>query len=135
MSYYAKILDGRIVNVIVAEEEFFNAFVDSSPGTWLKTSFNVKAGVYYDPNTGNPHPEQERMLSEDIARRRKNFARVDGFYDHVNDAFIDPKIFDSWILDTNTFLWKPPVDNPMDGQNWDWDENLKEWFIAPTGNG
>ena len=32
MSHFAKVLDGKVVQVIVAEPDFFNTFVDSSPG-------------------------------------------------------------------------------------------------------
>jgi hypothetical protein len=48
MSHFAKVLDGKVVQVIVAEKEFFDTFVDSSPGTWLQTSYNTH---------GNQHPE------------------------------------------------------------------------------
>ena len=38
MSHFAKVVDGKVINVIVAEPEFFNHFVDSSPGQWIQTS-------------------------------------------------------------------------------------------------
>jgi len=41
MSHFAKVLDGKVVQVIVAEKEFFDTFVDSSAGTWLQTSDNT----------------------------------------------------------------------------------------------
>ena len=36
MSHYAKVLDGKVVQVIVAEADFFNTFVDTTPGTIFK---------------------------------------------------------------------------------------------------
>jgi len=44
MSHFAKVLNGKVVQVIVAELEFFNSFVDSSPGTWIQTSYNTYGG-------------------------------------------------------------------------------------------
>ena len=40
---YAKIVSGKVVTVIVAETEFFNDFVDDSPGLWIDIS--TKKGV------------------------------------------------------------------------------------------
>ena len=41
LSHYAKVVDGKVVSVIVAEAEFFETFVDSSAGTWIKNSYNT----------------------------------------------------------------------------------------------
>jgi len=54
MGHFAKCVDGKVVSVIVAEPEFFQTFVDSSPGTWLQVSYNTRGGVHYDPVTGQP---------------------------------------------------------------------------------
>ena len=35
MAHYAKVSDGLVTQVIVAEAEFFDTFVDSSPGEWV----------------------------------------------------------------------------------------------------
>ena len=35
MSHYAKVVNGVVTQVIIAEAAFFNTFVDSNPGTWL----------------------------------------------------------------------------------------------------
>lgn len=45
MSYWAKVLDNEVLKVIVAEEEFFETFVDSSPGKWIETTKDNYAGV------------------------------------------------------------------------------------------
>ena len=39
MSHFAKVVDGKVIQVIVAEKEFFDTFVDSSPGEWIQTQF------------------------------------------------------------------------------------------------
>ena len=41
MSHYCKVVDGKVTQVIVAEADFFNNFVDTSPGQWLQTSYNT----------------------------------------------------------------------------------------------
>ena len=38
MGHYAKVQNGIVSQVIVAEAEFFDTFVDSSPGQWIQTS-------------------------------------------------------------------------------------------------
>ena len=47
MSHFAKIVDGKVTQVIVAEPDFFKTFVDSSPGEWIQTSYNTKGGIHY----------------------------------------------------------------------------------------
>ena len=42
MAHYAKVRNGKVVQVIVAEKEFFDTFVDSSPGEWIQTYKNCK---------------------------------------------------------------------------------------------
>lgn len=134
MSYYAKVVGDKVVNVIVAEPEFFDTFVDDSYGTWLKTSFNVRGGVYYDPTTGQPHPDQEAIIKAEDGRQRKNFASLTGSYNAKLDAFIGEKFFASWVLDEETCLWKPPVPQP-EGNHW-WDEETLTWKpVLPSDKG
>ena len=110
MSHFAKVLDGKVVNVIVAEQEFFDTFVDSSPGTWLQTSYNTYGGK---------HPEGRPL--------RKNFAGIGHTYDAVRDAFIPPQPYASWALDEETCLWQSPVAMPTDGKQYVWNEETLQW--------
>ena len=43
---------------------------------------------------------------------RKNYAGLGYVYDSTLDAFILPKPFDSWLLNSETFVWEPPVEYP-----------------------
>jgi hypothetical protein len=95
VSHFAKVVDGVVTQVIVAEPEFFNTFVDSSPGEWIQTSYNTFAGQH--PN-GTP--------------LRKNFAGIGYTYDPVRDAFIPPKPSDSWVLNEETCQWEDPDGQP-----------------------
>ena len=83
MAHFAKVRDGLVVDVIVAEPEFFDTFVDDSAGQWIQTSYNTRGGVHYDQD-GNESADQSKSL-------RKNYAGVGFSYDHALDAFIPPK--------------------------------------------
>jgi hypothetical protein len=122
MSHFAKVLDGIVLDVIVAEAEFFEAFVDSTPGEWIQTSYNTKGGVHYDPETGEPSEDQSKAL-------RYNYAEIGGQYDSVNDAFVCVKPFPSWTLNTSTYTWEAPVPYPDDITiNYNWDEDSQSWI-------
>jgi hypothetical protein len=58
---------------------------------------------------------------------RKNYAAVGGVYDEDLDAFIDIKMFDSWILNEETCRWDPPVPYPSDGKRYSWNEDTVSW--------
>ena len=110
MSHFAKVVDSKVTQVIVAEKEFFDTFVDSSPGTWLQTSYNTH---------GNQHPEGRPL--------RGNYAGIGYIYDATNDVFYAPQPFPSWILNNTTWLWEAPVAYPTDGKLYNWDETTKNW--------
>jgi hypothetical protein len=112
MSHFAKVVDGKVTQVIVAEPEFFNVFVDSSPGQWLQTSYNTH---------GNKHSAGGKPL-------RGNFAGIGYIYDAINDVFYEPQPFLSWTLDQSTWLWQPPTPLPQDGKQYCWDEPTKTWI-------
>jgi hypothetical protein len=120
MAHFAKVVNGLVTQVIVAESEFFESFVDTSPGEWIQTSYNTKAGVHYNPETGEPSADQSKAL-------RKNYAGVGYSYDRVLDAFIPPKQYASWILNTETCLWEAPTSMPTDGNSYRWNESILEW--------
>jgi len=112
MSHYAKVLNGIVQQVIVAEAEFFQTFVDTSPGEWIQTSYNTYGGQH--KNGGTP--------------LRKNYAGVGYTYDHTKDAFIPPKPFASWTLNEDTCLWDAPTSMPTDGKFYEWDETTTSWI-------
>jgi hypothetical protein len=120
MAHFAKVVNELVTEIIVAESEFFESFVDTSPGEWIQTSYNTKAGVHYNPETGEPSADQSKAL-------RKNYAGVGYSYDRVLDAFIPPKQYASWILNTETCLWEAPTSMPTDGNSYRWNESVLEW--------
>ena len=111
MSHFAKVVDGLVTQVIVAEPEFFDTFVDSSPGQWIQTSYNTHGGVH--ANGGTP--------------LRKNYAGIGYTYDAGRDAFIPPKPFSKWVLNEQTCLWDAPTQMPNDGLKYMWDDAAGNW--------
>ena len=110
MSHFAKVVDGKVVQVIVAEQDFFNTFVDSSPGQWIQTSYNTH---------GNQHPEGRPL--------RGNYAGIGHTYDATHDVFYAPQPYPSWTLSQTTWLWEAPIPYPTDGKEYQWDEATKNW--------
>jgi len=103
MRYYAKVVNGIVTQVIVANPSFFETFVDSSPGAWVET--------YTDGSS------------------RKNYAGIGYTYDTNRDAFIPPKPFNSWVLNEMTCRWDAPIPYPNDGQVYKWDEAQQNWIL------
>ena len=124
MAHFAKVNNGIVEQVIVAEPEFFDTFVDSSPGQWIQTSYNTRGGVHYNPETGEPSADQSKAL-------RKNYAGIGYSYDAQRDAFIPPKPYASWVLDEQTCLWNAPVPYPTDGGRYTWNEANQTWDAVP----
>lgn len=122
MAHFAKVLDGKVIDVIVAEPEYFETFVDSSPGEWIQASYNTYGGVHHDPVTGLP---------DGGVALRKNYPSKGFTYDYKLDAFISPKPYPSWLLNEETGLWEAPIPlTPQEGVRFRWDEDAGNW--VPT---
>jgi hypothetical protein len=111
MAHFAKVLNGVVLQVIVAEPEFFQTFVDTSPGEWIQTSYNTHGGVH--KLGGVP--------------LRKNFAGIGYTYDRILDAFYAPQPYSSWSLNEDTCLWNSPIPFPNDGNSYKWNEETRNW--------
>ena len=101
MAYYAKIQNNIVTKVIVAEAEFFDNFVDNTPGQWLETKMDGSI--------------------------RKNYAGIGYTYDETRDAFIPVKPYESWTLDETTCQWTCPVAMPDDDKQYTWNETTTNW--------
>ena len=115
MSHFAKVTDGKVTQVIVAEKEFFDTYVDSTPGEWIQTSYNTQ---------GNQHPEGRPL--------RGNYAGIGYTYDRVNDVFYAPQPYASWVINNTTWTWEAPVAMPTDDKKYTWDEATTSWVEAPA---
>jgi hypothetical protein len=114
MAHFAKVKDGIVTKVIVAEQEYIDNVVETEAGTWVQTSYNTHGGVH--SLGGTP--------------LRKNYAGIGFTYDADKDAFIPPKPFNSWTLNETTCLWEAPVAYPTDGQVYGWNEENQTWDLV-----
>jgi hypothetical protein len=110
MSHFAKVENGIVTQVIVAEQDVIDSGMFGSG--WIQTSYNTYGGSH--KNGGTP--------------LRKNYAGVDFTYDSDRDAFIPPKPFASWTLNEETCLWNAPSEYPNDGKRYSWDEETLSWI-------
>ena len=140
MASFAKIdFDGTVLEVVKVNddviidesgnerEDLGQKFLSQLTGysLWKKTSYNTRGGIHYDPHTGNPSSDQTKSF-------RKNFAGIGCKYDSTLDAFIPPKLFNSWIFNKDTCLYDPPISRP-DGVYF-WDEANTKWVGITTSN-
>jgi|ETNmetMinimDraft_21_1059911.scaffolds.fasta_scaffold87154_2 hypothetical protein len=100
MAHYAILDDNNnVVNVIVGLDEESGVdreqyYSDLLGAKVLRTSYNT---------AGNSHRTAGKVAF------RGNFAGIGYTYDQAEDVFISPKPFDSWVLNTTTYLWEAPV--------------------------
>lgn len=125
MAHYAFINEDNIVTeVIVGKDEFedgidWEEYYGNLRGQVCKrTSYNTYANVHL--TGGTPF--------------RKNYAGVGSSYDETLDAFIAPKVYPSWVLDTEECVWKAPVaapevEFPVIAI---WNEEKVDWDIIDT---
>jgi hypothetical protein len=117
MSHFAKVEDGTVTQVIVAEQDF----VDTQDGEWVQTSYNTRGGKHYDPET------QEEDAGTPL---RKNYAGIGYVYDSAKNAFYAPQPYASWTLNDDTCFWEAPTPMPADGsleKIYNWDEDTTAW--------
>ncbi len=56
----------------------------------------------------------------------QTFATVGSTYDNNKSAFISPKPFPSWVLNSSNNQWEAPIKKPINGITI-WNENTKKW--------
>jgi hypothetical protein len=110
LSHFAKIENGVVVQVIVAEEDFIQTGALGDPAGFVQTSYNTHGGQ---------HPEDRPL--------RKNYAGIGYTYDSGRDAFIPPQPYPSWTLNEDTCLWDCPVAMPTEGGPFTWNEANQTW--------
>jgi hypothetical protein len=119
MAHWAKVVDGKVSQVIVAEQDFIDSGAVGNASEWIQTSYNTRGNVHYNPDTNEPSADQSKAL-------RGNYAGVGYSYDAVNDVFVAPQPFPSWVLNAD-YLWEAPVARPDDGKHYVWDEPTLAW--------
>jgi hypothetical protein len=109
MAHFAKVENGIVTQVIVAEQDVIDSGLFGTG--WVQTSYNTHGGQ---------HPEGRPL--------RKNYAGIGFSYDAQRDAFIPPQPFASWTLNEDTCLWDAPTSMPVEeGKFFTWDEPTTSW--------
>jgi hypothetical protein len=109
MGHYAKVINGVVIDVNVATQEWVDAQPDK--WAWVQTSYNTHGGVH-------------QLGGEPL---RKNYAGIGYRYDTERDAFIPPTPYPSWKLNEDTCLWDAPIPYPSDNKEYIWNEAAQEW--------
>jgi hypothetical protein len=109
MSHFAKVENGVVTQVIVAEQDVIDSGLFGHG--WVQTSYNTIA---------NKHPENRPL--------RGNYAGIGYTYDAKNDVFYAPQPFASWVLNESTWTWEAPTPIPNDGKAYKWDEPTLSWI-------
>ena len=129
MAHYAKVVNGKVTAVLVADQSFIDSYQDPTPelnkypSSWVKTSYNTRGGVHYQPNTNLTSSDQSLAL-------RGNYAGIGFTYDSTHDAFYAPQPYPSWTLNEETCIWEPPVEYPNDDippTVYNWNETDQQW--------
>lgn len=123
MAHFAKVENGIVTSVIVAEQDFINSGAVGDPSSWVQTSYNTRGGVHYGQD-GQP---------DGGVALRKNYAGIGYTYDAQRDAFYGPKPYNSWTLNESTCYWESPTPMPTDTnedgtpKRYTWNEETTSW--------
>ena len=122
MAHFTKLDENNVVVFVTVGRQEDNGkeleLQERTGDVYKQTSYNTRGGVHY--TDGEPSADQSKAL-------RYNYAGIGFTYDEARDAFIPPKPFESWVLNEDTCLWKPPVPMPEDGQSYTWNESTQSW--------
>ena len=120
MGHYAKVVNGFVTQVIVAEQEFIDTFMNIDTETWVQTSYNTRAGIHYAANSDAP---------DNGVALRGNYAGIGYTYDQANDVFYAPQPFPSWTISAPNWTWIAPVAMPTVGRVYTWNEATQTWVV------
>jgi hypothetical protein len=109
MSHFAKVENGVVTQVIVAESDFISTGALGDPASWIQTSYNTHAGQH--TNGGEP--------------LHKNYAGIGYTWDGT--GFAAPQPFESWSLNQDSYTWEAPTAMPTEGGPYNWDEATQSW--------
>ena len=107
MGHYAKIEDGIVTQVIVADGPDWCE--QNLGGEWVQTSYNTLGGVH----------------SSGKFPIHKNYAGIGYTFDGI--GFAAPQRYPSWTKNADSYLWEPPTPMPTDDKIYKWDEPTLSW--------
>jgi hypothetical protein len=123
MSHFAKVENGLVTQVIVAEQDFIDSGAVGDASAWKQTSYNTRGGIHYGTD-GNP---------DSGTALRANYAGIGYTYDAGNDVFYSPQPYPSWTISAPAWSWTAPVPLPSDAgtgeppKAYRWDEATTNW--------
>jgi hypothetical protein len=115
MAHYAFLNENNIVTEVIVGIDETQLIEELDPETWY----------------GNFRGQTCKRTSYN-GNIRKNYAGIGFTYDSERDAFIPPKLFDSWVLDEESCNWVPPVSYPNDENTYIWNEETISWDLVTT---
>jgi hypothetical protein len=119
MAHYAFLDENNIVTEVIVGKNEGEDGVDWE--VWYgefrgqvckRTSYNTLGNVHI--NGGIPY--------------RGNYAGIGYTYQADIDAFVPPKPYPSWTLDSNV-VWQAPTAMPNDGKTYSWNEETQAWVM------
>ena len=123
MAHYAFLDENNIVTEVITGKnegedgvDWEQWYGDFRGQVCKRTSYNTIGGMHN--NGGTPF--------------RKNYAGIGYTYDSQRDAFIPPKLYESWLLNEESCVWEAPVAMPTDGELYSWDEATTSWVAQNT---
>ena len=109
MAHYAKVNEGIVETIVVAEADY----IGTLEGTWIQTSYNTIRGIHTNGDTP----------------LRYNYAGIGNVYDTELDVFRSSQPYPSWTMDAQTYDWVAPVECPDDDNEYAWNEENQDWTI------
>ena len=104
MATYSKVVKATDVDVKNVNTDFFETFVDSSPGSW-----------------------------REVTDSTKNKPTVGCTYNLSADAYYPPRPSEEYELNTSTYQWELIKPYPSDGyteeKRYYWDKDLQDWVV------
>lgn len=162
MAHFAEIDENNIVlRVIVAEQDFIDSGAVGDPSTWIQTSYNTRAGIHllggtpFRKNYAGPgmiwdpvkdafylsQPSPRFIFDEETATWvappkpvNDNRRFIYNFELDKWELLVNPKPYDSWTWNEDTYFWDPPVPYPEELSSTEepryiWDEENLNWIL------
>lgn len=113
MAHYAFLDKNNIVTEVITGKDETELIDGLSPETWYE---NFKS--------------QKCLRTSYNNNIRGIYAGIGYSYNKIEDIFIQPQPFSSWVRNGST--WEPPIPYPTDDKNYLWDEATLNWIEVPT---
>ena len=119
MAHFAELNEDNIVTrvIVVSNDDCGGGDYPASDAIGASFCHNLLGGTWKQTSYNNNF--------------RKRYAGIGYTFREDIDAFVAPKPYPSWLLNTSTFQWQAPVPYPNDGKMYYWDEATQSWVLMP----